>query len=254
MNAPDASPFAHDLFISYSRKDLQFAQALERALGNYSPPKGLRAPPRRLRVFRDQSDLTGVEYHQSIARHLRDSRKLVLLCSPRARASSFVDDEIRQFAAARGAENIIPLLIDGLPNNEALPQQEAQKSFPDALCEAMQMPLAGDYRNFDARRDKLDKGAFHGCWYTLLANLLELSRSDIEQREQKLAARRRAITFWTVSGVIALLSIAFVVTLFAHREAVRQRDQAEHRRFVALSKLVASRATDQAERGNRMWV
>jgi hypothetical protein len=160
-----------------------------------------------------------------------------LLCSPRARASSFVNDEIRQFAAARGAENIIPLLIDGLPNNEALPQQEAQKSFPDALCEAMQMPLAGDYRNFDARRDKLDKGAFHGCWYTLLANLLELSRSEIEQRDQKRAARRRAITIGTVSGVIALLSIAFVITLFAQREAVRQRDQAEHRRIVALTKL-----------------
>ena len=95
------------------------------------------------------------------------------------------------------------------------------------------MPLAGDYRNFDARRDKLDKGTFHGSWYTLLANLLELSRSEIEQRDHKRAARRRAITIGTVSGVIALLSIAFVVTLFAQREAVRQRDQAEHGQIVA---------------------
>ena len=144
MDAPaqDGSLFAHDLFISYSRKDLQFAQLVERVLGNYSPPKGLGVPPRRLHVFRDQSDLTGVEYHQSIARHLRDSRKLVLLCSPHSRASAFVNDEIRQFAAARGVENIVPLLIDGLPNNEALPDQEALKAFPDALCEAMQMPLA----------------------------------------------------------------------------------------------------------------
>src|ERR1700752_1050341 len=35
--APNESPFAHDLFISYSRKDLQFAQLLERALATYSP-------------------------------------------------------------------------------------------------------------------------------------------------------------------------------------------------------------------------
>jgi tetratricopeptide (TPR) repeat protein len=251
--APDKSPFAHDLFISYSRKDLQFAHLLERGLGNYSPPKGLGVPARRLRVFRDQSDLTGVEYHQSIARHLRDSRKLILLCSAHARASSFVNEEVRQFAAARGAENIIPLLIGGLPNNEASRDQEALKAFPDALCEALQMPLAGDYRNFDARRDKLDKGTFHGAWYTLLANLLELSRSEIERRDQKRTARRRAITIGTVSGVIALLSIAFLVTLFAQREAVRQRDQAEHRRIVALAKLVASRATEQAERGTTMW-
>ena len=252
-SAPDGSSFAHDLFISYSRKDLPFAQLLERALGNYSPPKGLGVPRRRLRVFRDQSDLTGVEYHQSIARALRDSRKLVLLCSPHSRASSFVNDEIRQFTATRGAENVIPLLIDGLPNNEASPEQQALQAFPDALCAAMQMPLAGDYRNFDVRRDKLNKGSFHGCWYTLLANLLELSRSEIEQRDQKRAAQQRAITIGIVGGVIVLLTIAFVVTLFAQREAVRQRDQAEHRRIVALTKLVASHATEQAGPGMQKW-
>ena len=54
------SPYSHDVFISYSRKDVIFAQALERALKNYTPPKGLGAPPRPLRVFRDQSDLTWV--------------------------------------------------------------------------------------------------------------------------------------------------------------------------------------------------
>jgi hypothetical protein len=37
--APDESPNAHDVFISYSRKDLPFAQALQRALGNYAPPR-----------------------------------------------------------------------------------------------------------------------------------------------------------------------------------------------------------------------
>jgi hypothetical protein len=149
-------------------------------------------PRRRLRVFRDQSDLTGVEYHQSIARHLRDSRKLIALCSPRARASSFVNDEIKQFAAARGAENIVPLIIDGIANNEASHEQDALKSLPDALCAAMQMPLAGDYRNFDARRDNVTKGAYYPAWYTLLANLFDVSRSEIEQRDRKRAARRRA--------------------------------------------------------------
>ena len=241
------------MFISYSRKDVIFAQALERALKNYTPPKGLGAPPRPLRVFRDQTDLTGVEYHQSIARHLAGSRKLLAMCSPRSRASQFVNEEISRFAAARGADNIVPLLVDGLPNNEALPEQEDQKAFPDALCAAMQMPLAADYRQFDVRRDKLNKGTFYGSWYTMLANLLDRSRSDIEQRDRKREARRRTITIGTVSGVITLLAVAFVITLFAQREAVRQRDQAEHRRLVALTQLVASRATEQATSGTEMW-
>ena len=247
------SPYSHDVFISYSRKDVMFAQALERALKNYTPPKGLGAPPRPLRVFRDQSDLTGVEYHQSIARHLAGSRKLLAMCSPRSRASQFVNEEISRFAAARGAENIVPLLVDGLPNNEALPEQEEQKAFPDALCAAMQMPLAADYRQFDFRRDKLNKGTFYASWYTMLANLLDRSRSDIEQRDRKREARRRKITIGTVSGVMTLLAVAFVITLFAQREAVRQRDQAEHRRLVALTQLVASRAMEQATNGTEMW-
>ena len=45
-SAPDEPANAHDLFISYSRKDLQFAQPLERTLDNYSPPKGLGRGPR----------------------------------------------------------------------------------------------------------------------------------------------------------------------------------------------------------------
>jgi hypothetical protein len=47
-SAPDKSPFGHDQLISYSRKDLQFAQLLERALANYSPPKGLGVRAHRL--------------------------------------------------------------------------------------------------------------------------------------------------------------------------------------------------------------
>jgi len=255
MSPPDAAAqtHLHDVFISYSRKDLAFARALERALGSYTPPKGIAAPHQRLRVFRDQSDLTGTEYHQSIARHLAQSRKLVLLCSPRARASAFVGDEVRQFVAVHGAEHVVPLIVDGLPNNEAGAEQEGLKAFPEALCEAMQMPLAGDYRQFNVRKDRLDRGAFHGAWYTLLANVLDVSRKDIEQRDQKRAARRRAITAAIVAAVIVLLSVALVLTLIARNEAVRQREQAEHRRLVALTRLVASRATEQAAQGHEMW-
>ena len=96
--------------------------------------------------------------------------------------------------------------IDGLPNNEAVPEQDEQKALPDALCAALQMPLAVDYRHFDPRRDKLDKGTFYTAWYTMLANLLDRSRSDIEQRDHRRAVRRRRITIGTVSAVIAVLA------------------------------------------------
>jgi hypothetical protein len=82
----------HDAFISYSRKDRAFAVRLQKALGNYVPPRDLPLPHRRLDVFRDEEDFTGTEYYESVDRHLHDSRKLIVLCSPAARDSRFVND------------------------------------------------------------------------------------------------------------------------------------------------------------------
>jgi WD40 repeat protein len=232
----------HDAFISYSRKDKKFAKALERALESFRPPRGLKLPQRHLDVFRDEDDFTGVEYHQSVATHLRESAKLIVLCSPNSRASQYVNDEINRFAATRGADHIIPILIGGIPNNEATAEQDEQKAFPQALCEAMQMPLAADYRHFDSGKDKLSKGVFYGAWYTTLANILGVSRSQIEQRDQKRIARRRTVIVGGGAGIIVVLSIALIVTVLARREA-------EHRRFVSLAQALTSQALFESTQG-----
>ncbi len=64
--------FINDAFISYSRKDIEFARKLEKALENYQPRKDLNVPQRNLVVFRDETDLTGAEYKESIKRHFRN--------------------------------------------------------------------------------------------------------------------------------------------------------------------------------------
>ena len=38
-------------------------------------------------------------------------------------------------------------------------------AFPDALCSALKMPLAIDYRRFDIRKNKLDRGDYAGSCY-----------------------------------------------------------------------------------------
>lgn len=111
----------HDAFISYSRQDKAFAALLEQALETYRPPRGLGLPSRYLDIFRDESDLTGVEYNQSISNHLANSSKLIVLCSPHARRSEYVNNEIKRFVQAKGAESVIPVLISGKPNNEVRP-------------------------------------------------------------------------------------------------------------------------------------
>ncbi|WP_127999527.1 TIR domain-containing protein [Piscinibacter defluvii] len=224
-------PLPLDAFISYSRRDRAFAERLEAALKAYRPPRELAVAQRHLAVFRDESDIEAGDYDEVIGRHLAQSRRLVVVCSPAARASKYVDDEIARYVRLHGAQAVVPVLIDGLANNEAAPDQHDRMAFPGALVAAMQMPLAVSWRGFDPKRDKVDRGAFEGPWYQLLAHLYGVSRAEIEQRDKRRQQRRRRIA-WSVTGaVVATLCAALVLTVLARNEAVRQRDLAEQRRL-----------------------
>jgi WD40 repeat protein len=228
------SSFAYDVFISYSREDIDFARKLQKALENYSPPKGLPVPQRHLVIFRDEEDFTGVEYNQSLSDHLEESAKMLVICSPNARSSKFVNDEIRMFAEMRGAKNIIPVLLSGIPNNEAYkPEHEEHKAFPRSLREVMPMPLASSFLDFDIAEDKLNKGTFKGSWYTALANIYGVSRSSIEQRERKRNMRRRRNRTFLVAGIITVLTFALVVALIQRNLAKKAQIKAEQQAELA---------------------
>lgn len=246
-SGPPSAKRSYDAFISYSRHDKTFAAMLEKSLVAYVPPQGLGLPSRHLEVFRDESDLTGVEYHAAIRAHLESSSKLIVICSPRARASEYVGEEIQCFVEARGAANVIPVLLSGTPNNEAGPEQQAEMAFPQALVNAMAMPLAVNYSDFDPARNHVAKGAFYGAWCTLIANLFGLGRGEVEQRETRRRARRlRAIVAMSVA-VGAALCIALVVTVLSRNEAARQRDRAVD----AIGRIFTERAWQQYDRGDR---
>lgn len=251
MSVSESNPKAdtrHDAFISYSRRDREFARALGDTLENYRPPKDLGVAQRHLDIFRDEEDFTGVEYHTAVSRHLRESGRLILVCSPHSRQSQYVNGEIRDFVALRSADDIIPMLIAGLPNNEARPGQEDQMAFADALCSVLEMPLAIDYRGFDARKDKVNKGAFQAQWFALLAAIYGTSRGQIEQREKHREARRRRITRGIVAGVMFTLLTATIVSLFFWRQAVGQRIVAGARQLAAQAELVRNQGRHLIER------
>lgn len=248
------SEMLNDAFISYSRKDKAFAVALEKALESYKPPRELQVPQRHLMVFRDESDFTGVEYHESLAKHLGSSTKLIVLCTPNARQSGFVNDEIHQFATIRGAENIIPILVSGIPNNEAKKDQEEDKAFPEALTEIMEMPLASSYLGFDLQRDRINKGSFAGSWYKLLADIYEISRSEVEQRDKRREARRRLITVSVTSAVIVILSVALVFALISRRQAVERGEIALARQLAAQSELMRIESPNLLDRSTLLAI
>ena len=260
MSGKNSAAPAFGAFISYKRADEPFAVLLEKALERFTPPRDLHLPSRQLNIFRDREDLTGTEYHASIRRYLESSAKLIVVCSPHARSSPYVNDEIRTFAGVHPASNIIPILLSGLANNEASAEQETQKAFPDALCELQAMPLAADYRGFDLRRDRVDKGRFEGAWYTLLANIYDVSRSELEQRDKRRQARIRRVRM-LIAGAVGIALVALSIWALASRQEALSRQLAANsisqlsidpeQSILLASEALRAKKTDEAEEALR---
>jgi hypothetical protein len=237
-----------DIFISYSRKDQHFATRLHAALNSYQPPRDLPLPQRRLQAFIDTSDFSGPDYRPAIRRHLGHSSKIIVICSPNAVRSRFVGPEIDDFVALHPVEpeqsapseqepatrgDIIPIIIDGLPINEAAGVSDPQNAFPDALCRALALPIAIDYRGFEPRQHKLGEGRFHDPWFTLLANIYGHERAAIEERERKRRARTLRIRSSIAAAVAAGLLTLSVWALWERSTAIDQRTRAYARQQAA---------------------
>ena len=238
----------YDVFISYSRRDVVFARALETALKAYRPPHDLPVAQHRLRVFRDEADLTGTDYAQAIRGHLAAARKLIVLCTPSARASPYVNEEIQLFGEQRGADSIIPVLIDGVPNNEATSELAARMAFPEALCRLMTTPLAADFRGFHAIKPRPDRGEHEHAWFKLLADLYGLSRHVVEQREKRRQARTRRLWIGGTGVVVSALAALSIWALLSRAEAIRQGEISAAGLVTAQARMLSSADVQTVER------
>ncbi|MDF0673366.1 MAG: DUF1566 domain-containing protein [Nitrospira sp.] len=188
---------AFDVFISYSRVDVRLARALHAALERYQVPSHLSRPSRRISVFRDETAMSGTRYYESIDAHLRQSRKMLLICSPAARRSEFVCDEIRRFLGTHSINDIVPVIASGWPNNEA--PSDDLKAFPDLLGD---MPLAANLSTFEPRRHRLQDLDWSEAWHLILANVLDVERAtfEVEVNVSHELGRAEALRLWELAS------------------------------------------------------
>ena len=246
-SGPLVEPFKFDVFISYSRRDLAFARRLHRALDNYTPPRDLRVPQRRLRVFRDESDFRGNEYASALDSVLASAGKMLVICSPNSRASAYVGAEIASFASLRGQQHIVSVLLAGRPNNEA-GGDGSEQAFHEELVARLPIPLAADYRGWDEKRDRIDRDRFESAWFKLLVDLYAdhgVERSELEEREKQRQRRTRRIRAAVVSAVMVVLAALTVWALFSRNQAIIQGNTARSR-FLAIQSMTATQPFDVA--------
>lgn len=213
--------FRYRAFLSYSHQDENWAVWLHRALETYRLPRKLigketstgKIPARVQPVFRDRDDLpTSSHLADSVRLALKDSANLILICSPAATQSRWVNEEIREFAKTRGADRIFCLVVDGEPDGDPA----VDGCFPTALAElGINEPLAADARKWADGK--------HLAKLKLVAGMLGIRLDELRQRDRQ---RQRKRQFVFGLGVVAALTLAGL-TIASRIAEKNEREKAE---------------------------
>ncbi|KAA9129794.1 toll/interleukin-1 receptor domain-containing protein [Marinihelvus fidelis] len=205
-------------FLSYAHADEKWARWLHRALESYRMPRRLAAsggaaPSQLGTVFRDRDELVaGPALSEAIEAALVQSENLVVLCSPAAAASRWVNEEVRRFRELGRGDRIFCVIVDGTPELDA-----NDACFPPALFEgvAEAEPLAVDVRPW-ADGKRLAK-------LKLLAALLGTRLEDLRNRDHQ-RRRKRQLTAG-LAGALALLLILVTGSAVLSERRERQRSE-----------------------------
>jgi hypothetical protein len=99
-----------DAFLSYSSRDAVVVTRVQRFLEGYRLPEG-----RRLRVYRDETDIAGGELPEQLRAALANSSSLLVCCSEAAAKSEWVAREIEAFRELSPERCILPVIVAGDP-------------------------------------------------------------------------------------------------------------------------------------------
>ena len=179
---------------------------MQHTLEYYKLPNKLRQEnpdlPEYVRpIFRDMTDLEVGELSQQIHKALEQSHYLIVVCSPRAAQSKWVNDEIEYFISIGKQDKIIPYIIDGIPHAKD-PDEEC---FPPAL-----LALSKEKELLGANINEVGKDS---AAIRVVSRMFNIRFDTLFQRYQRERRRKRwAITIVILLIFLLLLSfIGFVV-------------------------------------------
>lgn len=199
-------------FISYSHADTKIARKIHRKLETYRLPAHLRQDGDQLngrlgKIFRDREDLPAAQnLSDAVKAALAQSENLLVLCSPDARVSPWVAQEIELFRSLHPDRPILAAVLRGEPAD----------AFPPLLLEGTE-PLAADLRR--------EADGWRLGMLKIIAGIAKVPLDALVQRD----AQRRLLRVMAVTGgaFIALL-VMIGMTIFAvHSRNEAQRQQAE---------------------------
>ena len=242
-SAPDAvhTTTRHHLyyaFLSYSHVDEAMAKWLHERLESFRVPSSIAGqlsengvvPKRLTPIFRDRGELAAAtDLGTEIREALAASRFLIVLCSPSAAKSRWVNAEVDAFKRFRPDGCVLAAIVAGEPFASEVPGREAEECLPPVLrthydrrgrpTKRAAEPLAADLREAgDGRRNGFLK---------LVAGMTGVGLDDLVQREATRRHRHLAILAAAAIGGMAVTSTLAVIAITARDAARDERREAE---------------------------
>ena len=229
MTAP--IPFKYKAFLSYSHADTQWAKWLHKALEGFRIDKDLvgrvtatgSIPTSLAPVFRDRDDFTaGHTLTEQTLAALDASAALIVICSPIAAKSLYVNEEIRLFKSRHPERPVIPVIVDGKPGDgdrECFPPALRRKIGPIGQITGAS---EADILAADAREDGDGKSLTVA---KVVARLVGLSTDDVFRRAERERQRQGRVRNVILSVLATLATAVVAISLFAasyYREATGQ--------------------------------
>ena len=208
--------FKFDAFISYRHNDLDkyVAENLHRLIETYKMPKPVVekyhiTDNNIRRVFRDQEELPlAANLEDPIIEALKESRFLIVICSPRLKESMWCKREIENFIKMHGRSNILCVLVEGEPKDsfpEELLHYEVKAKSGEERIETVECePLAMDVRGNNKKEiyQKLKAEVIR-----IIAPMYHLDYDDIKRRHEERKLKNKIKIF----RAIAIVSILFAL-------------------------------------------
>jgi hypothetical protein len=218
-------------FISYSHADESWGHWLHQTVETYRLPRSLVGKPSRdgivprrlFPIFRDREELPiSADLGSNLKNALERSRYLIVICSPSAAKSRWVNEEIRYFKSSQTEERVLCFIVAGEPNAADKPHLQQEECFPDAarfrigvdgaLTDIRTEPMAADARKQGDGKTKAK--------LKTVAGLAGVNFDDLKHRDQ----RRR---FWQRLrlGSLMVTLTALIIGLVQFEEK-QKKDQA----------------------------
>ena len=188
-------------FISYQRKDEEWADRLRNKLEHYRLPSSVRkhdaSLPKEIRpIFRDALELSGGFLSKEIETALQQSKFLIVICSPNSAKSPWVNKEIQTFIDLGREDCIIPFIIDGIPFSED-PDTEC---FPPAL-----RSLKGEKELLGISHNEIDRNG-DAASVKVVARMFGLKFDTLWKRYEREQRKKRYMII-AASLLFALVSL-----------------------------------------------